>query len=227
MAAILISISVITAFSVLFNGLVKTGGKEGSLITAGTKVVIDAGHGGIDGGVTGVKTGVKESELNLSVAKKLKDKLEDAGIEVIMTRRSASGLYGLPIGGFKKRDMQKREEIIEEASADVVISIHMNKCPYSYRRGAQVFYKKSSEQGKSLADSLQNSLNSMEEATRDFSPLAGDYFILNCSETPSVIVECGFLSNEEDEALLISDDYQEKLCYYIFKGLADYFAKES
>lgn len=217
-----IGLSVVIAFSVLIGSLSVTGARDSSV--TGITVVLDAGHGGIDGGVTGVNTGVKESDLNLAVVKKLEKCLKDGGMNVILTRKSSGGLYGVAMGGFKKRDMKKRKEIIVENKPDVVLSVHMNKCPYPSRRGGQVFYRKDSENGKLLAQSVQESLNGLEESTRDFSPLTGDYFILNCSETPSVIIECGFLSNAEDEKLLTDEEYQDKLAYSIFKGLVGYLS---
>ena len=90
-------------------------------------VCIDAGHGGVDGGVTGVNTGVKESDLNLSVSRLLKEHFESCGITVVMTRKTKDGLYGTATSGFKRRDMEKRREIIEQSKPDMVISIHMNK----------------------------------------------------------------------------------------------------
>lgn len=192
--------------------------------SAGERViVIDAGHGGIDAGVTGLNSGVKESDLNLSIAKKLKGYFAEAGFKVVMTRTSNGGLYGLPTNGFKTRDMQKRKQIIEECKADMVISVHQNSCPLKSRRGGQVFYDKNSPSGKSLADSIQTSLNEMEECVKKSDALTGDYFMLKCTESPSVIVECGFLTNAEDERLLSDPEYQKKIAYAIFKGAVSYY----
>lgn len=190
-----------------------------------TKIVLDAGHGGIDGGVNGVLTGVKESELNLKVVKKIESYFVSAGMSVTLTRNSEAGLYGAATKNLKKRDMQKRKEIISSANPDLVISVHMNKYSLSTRRGAQVFYKANDEKSKLLADSIQNSFNNMKEASRQCSPLIGDYYVLNCTDYPSVIAECGFLSNIEDEALLITEEYQEKIAYAIFKGVIGYLSK--
>ena len=121
--------------------------------------------------------------------------------------------------------MQARKDIILKERPDLVVSVHLNKFSLSSRRGAQVFYREDSEQGKILAKSIQNSFNSMEEAPRQSSPLAGDYYLLNCSEYPSVIAECGFLSNSEDEALLVTEDYQSKIAYAIFKGIVEYLSQ--
>ncbi len=181
-------------------------------------VVLDAGHGGIDGGVTGVKTGVKESDLNLSVVFLLQERFEEAGFRVVLTRKTEAGLYGLATPGFKKRDMQKRAEIICGANPALVISVHMNFFSLPSRRGAQVFFREDSESSKRLACNLQSSLNAMPDCARRSDPLRGDYFILNCSEYPSAIVECGFLSNAEDEALLTDGGYRKELAGAIAAG---------
>jgi len=224
---IIVSVLIITAitFALCFGALsVKS---IGNYDKGAVKVVLDAGHGGIDGGVVGINTKVKESELNLKVVKKLEKYLVNAEIAVILTRETDAGLYGVATSNLKKKDMQKRREIILNADPTLVISVHMNKYSVSTRRGAQVFYKPSDEEGKLLANSIQDSFNGMKEATRPFSALTGDYYILNCSDYPSVICECGFLSNPEDEALLITDEYQDKIAYAIFKGIINYLAGET
>ncbi len=186
-------------------------------------VVIDAGHGGIDAGVRGKNSGVKESDINLAVARELAGCFKAAGFSAVMTRKSQAGLYGLPTKGFKLRDMKRRREIIEECGADMVISVHQNFYSDSARRGAQVFFRKGSEGGKQLAVSVQNSLNGME-GMRSADPLVGDYFMLECTQSPSVIVECGFLSNAQDEELLLDGDYRHQLAYAIFCGAVEYLS---
>lgn len=200
---------------------------ENSVATAELKVVIDAGHGGIDGGVVGVRSGVKESELNLAVAKKLKKLFLSAGVEVVMTRDTENGLYGTATKNLKKKDMRKRRDIINAAKPTMVISIHMNKYSSSTRRGAQVFFDINNDSGKLLADSVQKSLNEMDECVRQYAALKGDYYILNSHSYPACIVECGFLSNPEDESLLLDSEYQDKLAYAVFKGSIDYLTETS
>lgn len=187
-------------------------------------VVIDAGHGGIDAGVRGVATGVKESDLNLEIARALRGFFVGAGFRCVMTRTTTGGLYGVFAKGFKMRDMQKRKEIILGASADLVISVHQNFCPLPSRRGAQVFYNGERESGKALADCIQTSLNGMDECVKKTSALVGDYYMLRCTNAPSVIVECGFLSNADDEKLLTEFDYQKAVAYAIFTGVLKFFA---
>ena len=192
--------------------------------TDGKTVVIDAGHGGVDAGVMGISTSTKESDINLSIAKYLRGFFNDAGFNTVMTRSDQGGLYGVKTKGFKMRDMKKRKEIIEKNDPDMVISVHQNFCPIPSRRGGQVFYDKNSESGKLLALSIQESLNKMDECVKVNSPLVGDYFMLKCTQSPSVIVECGFLSNVQDEALLVSEKYQKAIAYAIFKGAVGYYS---
>ncbi|MBO4594149.1 MAG: N-acetylmuramoyl-L-alanine amidase, partial [Clostridia bacterium] len=127
----------------------------------------------------------------------------------------------------KRKDMEKRKEIIEKVNPALVVSVHLNKYPVSSRAGAQVFYKKGDENGKALAEAIQKSFNGMEESLKSYSALTGDYYILNCTEIPSVICECGFLSNPREESLLITMEYQRTLAYNIFCGIVSYFARES
>lgn len=184
-------------------------------------IVIDAGHGGIDGGCEGNLEGSNERELNLKYAKTLKTYLESYGIDVVMTRNTTDGLYSALASNKKKDDMKKRKEIIEKANADLIVSIHMNAFPQKSVRGAQVYYNPESEISKSLATAIQNSFKKDLPNAKSV-PAVGDYYILNCTSTPAVIVECGFLSNFEEEKLLLSEDYKEKVCYSILCGIIKY-----
>lgn len=185
-------------------------------------VVIDAGHGGIDGGVSGITTGVKESELNLDIARKLKAKFDKSGAKTVMTRKTEAGLYGIYSKGFKRRDMQKRKQITLNAKADVFVSIHLNYYSSPLRRGAQVFYKIDEEKSKSLADIVQAELNGGKECERDYTALAGDYYVLNEADCAAILCECGFLSNAEDEKLLLTDEYRTEIAEKIFNGIEKY-----
>ncbi len=190
----------------------------------GKTVVIDAGHGGIDGGVVGVTTGVKEAEINLAIAKSLRHFFERNGYDVVMTRENSNGLYDGNAKSKKLSDMQARREIIEKARPELVISVHQNYYPLSSVKGAQVFYHDGSEAGKELAERLQGSLNGALACERVAK--TGDYYIVNCTEYTSVIAECGFLSNPDEEALLVSAEYQEKVAYTIFSAAHAYLSAE-
>lgn len=183
----------------------------------GKTVVIDAGHGGSDGGVVGVSTSVKESDVNLAIARSLKHFLKTQGYDVIMTRSTTDGLYGMTTKNKKLKDMQERKKIIEEAHADLVVSVHCNSYPLHNQVGAQVFYAPGSETGKTMADSMQGVLAATLGTERV--AMSGDYFILQCSSSPSLLVECGFLTTPSEEKLLVSSSYQDKVAYAIFTGI--------
>lgn len=190
-------------------------------------VVLDAGHGGVDGGVVGTRSGVKESDINLAIVLLLQEKFEEAGLGVTLTRRTEAGLYGAATSGYKRRDMQRRAEIIRSSSPSVVLSVHQNFFSLSSRRGAQVFFRESNPASVRLACELQSALNGMEECARRCNPLKGDYYVLNCSDYPSVIVECGFLSNPDDERLLLDGAYRGKLCEAIVRGTLAFLSSDA
>lgn len=186
-------------------------------------VVIDAGHGGYDHGTSGTRTGVPEDKLNLQVAKKLEQALERAGFTVVMTRESDNIQYD-PNSGLsrKTQDMRQRAAIIEGAQPGVVISIHMNKFPDGRYGGPQVFYHQGSEQGKLLAEAVQNQFNAHIEDSDREALSSGGYFILKVSSAPSILVECGFLSNERDERRLQTETFQQQLADLMLAGLSDW-----
>ena len=184
-------------------------------------IVLDAGHGGIDGGSTGVSTGITESEINLKYTNKIEKYLKACGIKVVQTRTTMNGLYDYYDSDFKIRDMEKRKEIIENANPDLVISLHMNKFSDSSQNGAQVFYGENNELSKDLADSIRDELVKNFDNARKLT-LVGDYYMTNCTNKPAVIVECGFLSNQTEEANLINEEYSDKMCYAIFCGIMHY-----
>ena len=185
----------------------------------GYTVVLDAGHGGVDPGSVGRVSKVTESELNLIYVNKLESLLISSGIDVIKTRKDENGLYGIYSKDYKIRDMKARKEIINSSGANMLISIHMNSFVESKYRGAQAFYDEGNETSSLLALSIQNCFkNDLPESDKGIA--IGDYFILKCDTSmPSVLCECGYLSNAEDEKLLISEEYQDKVVYSIYKGV--------
>lgn len=188
--------------------------------------VIDPGHGGVDGGVEGVQTKVKESDLNLIVSKNLADNFKRAGYGTVLTRTTKGMSNG---SKSKNEDFRNRKTIISNSGAKAMVSIHMNKYSSKARRGAQVFYDGSSKEAKLLAKKVQDVLNreiNMKYSGREYSSLVGNYYILKCSNIPSVIVECGFLSNPMDEQLLIEEKFQKEMAHHIFSGLMDWYVEK-
>lgn len=187
----------------------------GAADAGGFTVVLDAGHGGVDPGVAA--GGVRESDINLLLVKELRQLFADAGFRVVLTRKNAGGLYGLPTPGFKRRDMAERRRIIQEAAPDLVISVHQNSFPAQpSRSGAQVYYKKGDAAASRLAACIAAPLS--RACGGRCAALVGDYYILNCSAFPSVIVECGFLSNAAERKKLCSAAYRRTLARAIFGG---------
>ena len=191
------------------------------------RIALDAGHGGVDGGVSGRTTGVKESDLNLEITLALKAELEKTGFEVSLTRKTEAGLYDTASKGFKKRDMQKRKEIIQACRPTLVVSLHQNYYPSQSTRGAQVFYKSGEVQGMRLAKSVQDKLNGLykTQGVKPRNAMSADYFMLSCYPCPSVLVECGFLSNRADEVLLVTQDWQRRLAEGVTAGIMAYFSE--
>lgn len=219
----LIAVAVIIAAGICLGVCAGFAAKSASSVNPNMPtVVIDAGHGGIDNGVQGIVTKTDEADINLAIARLLKGQFAAAGFNCVMTRTSEAGLYGNTSKGFKMRDMKERKRIIEESGADMVISVHQNFCPLPNKRGSIVFFDKTSQTGAALAASIQSELNALPQCQKPSTALHGDYYMLKCTPSPSVIVECGFLSNAEEDKLLNDVSYQRTLAYAIFKGAVSY-----
>ena len=188
-------------------------------------IVIDAGHGGRDGGSVG-KNGTIEKEINLKYAKALEKKLSKFGYNVILTRKNDNGLYDENAKNKKLSDMQARLKIIENSNPALVVSIHMNSFPNQNAHGANTYYREGDSASKTCANLIQRSLNNYCN-TPSTEGKPGDYYMVKCSYYTSVLVECGFISNPEEEALLNSAEYQEKIIYAIFSGIQLYFGQLS
>lgn len=197
-----------------------------SLPTASKTIVIDPGHGGFDPGKVGI-TGVNEKEINLKIALKLRDYLEQSGAYVIMTRTEDVDLDGDDTKSWKKGDMVNRSEKVNNSDGDIMVSIHQNAFPQSNVRGGQVFYHKDSDDGENLAKYIQKSIKMHADTeNKRVAKHNGDYYVLRTTKVPAVIVECGFLTNPEEERKLNTDDYQEKIAWAIYVGIVEYFQEE-
>lgn len=189
-------------------------------------IVIDPGHGGDDPGKIGIN-GALEKDINLAISMKLKECLEKAGYRVVVTRPDDAGLYERDAKNKKMSDMKQRCRIIEEANASMVISIHQNSFSKESVRGAQVFYYKYSTEGKRLAEAIQQMLR--EQLDSENNRVVKDnssYYMLLHTPCPTVIVECGFLSNQEEADKLITDSYQENVAKAICAGVKAYLVDE-
>lgn len=197
-----------------------------SLPVSGKTIVLDAGHGLPDKGAQSV-SGVSESDINLCITKKVQSLLEQSGCNVILTRSDEKGIYDLDSNTLREKkvsDIKNRVKIGNESSADAFISIHLNKIPQSQYYGWQTFFKQNNEKSEQLAKSIQAELNNSVQKTnkREALKITGKY-IVDHVEIPISIVECGFLSNPEEEQLLKQDEYQNRIAWGIYNGIMDYF----
>lgn len=185
-------------------------------------ILIDPGHGGRDPGKVGIGN-ILEKDINLSVALKLKNLLEQNDIKVIMTREDDIGLYSDSDGSKKRADMNKRVEMIKSSKADLAISIHQNSFGEEYVQGAQVFYYTNSEPGKRMAQIIQKQIKkTIGDGNHRVEKSNNNYFLLKQSVCPIVIVECGYLTNQKEAALLKDENYQEKMAWGIHLGIMQY-----
>lgn len=195
------------------------------------KIILDAGHGGFDGGAE-ASDGTKEKDINLSIALKTKQLLEQGGFDVIMIRSEDTGIEtdsNQPISKRKVSDMKKRLEIISSNPQAVFVSIHLNKFTTSSAIGAQVFYSPNCDSSEILAQSIQQRIVGLIQPknTRTIKQADKSIYLMKNAQIPAVIVECGFLSNPTELALLKSDDYQCQTAFSIYCGILDYYDKEN
>lgn len=207
--------------------LLATGGmKQVAMQVQGTgqTIVIDAGHGGEDPGKVGVG-GALEKDVNLAISKKLQKCLEKEGIRAVMTREDENGLYTGEAANKKQDDMKNRCAKIDGANPVFTVSIHQNSYTEASVHGPQVFYYTHSAEAEALAGYIQEAMNA-DLADRPRETKANDtYYLLKKTKSPTVIVECGFLSNPEEAAKLVTEEYQQKVAEAVCKGILGYLAE--
>ena len=192
-------------------------------------IVIDAGHGTPDEGASS-NNGTTEAEINLKIALKLQNLLEQSGATVILTRSDENAIYDIDSKTLRQKknsDIKNRVKIGNESSADIFVSIHLNKIPQQQYWGWQCFFRNGDENSINLAKSIQNNLNEaiQKDNKREALELNNIYIMKNV-EVPISIVECGFLSNPEEEKQLQVDEYQNKLAWGIYNGIMNYFVSQ-
>ncbi len=187
------------------------------------KIIIDPGHGGIDGGAVGID-GVIEKDINLAISLKLRNLLQIAGYEVIMTRERDESIHDEGVNGIlnqKKSDMRNRLKLIKKNPEAVVLSIHQNKFEKEKYHGAQMFYGVNNSLSREIAESVQKEFATLlqKDNKREIKKGTKDLFLLYKSENPIILIECGFISNYEECKNLVSEDYQNKVAFVIYSGL--------
>ena len=215
-------LSLILIFSFIIPIKINATTKEGKVI------LIDPGHGGFDGGASS-KNGTVEKDINLSISLKLKRALECEGYTVKLTREIDEGLYekGKTIKEKKREDLNNRRSMKKDISCDIFISIHQNMFPQAKCFGAQTWYA-TNEKSQKLADSIQNSLKeTIPDGNKRVSKPAGDAYLILRDEydCAAILLECGFLSNPEEEQRLKSEEHQNLMVNGIKLGLERYFAE--
>ena len=230
----LCSVSLICIF--LFGGLLygAFGYDESTAVMSENSVspviVIDAGHGGEDGGASA--NGLLEKDINLSIALKLRDMLTISGYKVIMTRDSDVSVYDSTADTTREKkvsDLKNRAEMINSSQNNILVSIHQNKFEQSQYFGTQMFYSKNDPKSAVLAEELRKSVTGMlqPDNKRELKQADSNIYILDKAQVPAVIVECGFLSNEEEAKKLADSDYQQKMAFSIYSGIIGYMNKGS
>lgn len=198
---------------------------NGSELREISVVVIDPGHGGVDPGAVGVES-IKEKDINLAISFALRDMLEASGYEVIMTRDSDVSINDQDcksISSIKSSDLKNRLKIIDENEGAIAVCIHQNKYPNSKPNGAQMFYGIKNDRSKLLAKSIQDAFvqNLQPNNKRQIKPSTSSVYIVHNAQNPIVLVECGFLSNYDDAMNLKDEEYQRKVAFSIFAGIAN------
>ena len=220
LAVLLISFCIVM-FSAFSNITAHTSADIDDRIT----VIIDAGHGGEDGRAE--VDGILEKDINLSIADKLADTLRLCGVRVTEIRDEDISVYDDSAQTLREKkvsDLKHRVEIVNGSENNILVSIHQNKFDNSAYSGAQVFYSSNNDKSRVLAESIRNSVVSLlqNDNTRELKPANSDIYLLDNATVPAVIVECGFLSNDEERAKLLDSGYQSEMAYSIAMGVLEY-----
>ena len=220
LAVLLISFCIVM-FSAFSNITAHTSADIDNRIT----VIIDAGHGGEDGGAE--VDGILEKDINLSIADKLADTLRLCGVRVTEIRDEDISVYDDSAQTLREKkvsDLKHRVEIVNGSENNILVSIHQNKFDNSAYSGTQVFYSSNNDKSRVLAESIRNSVVSLlqNDNTRELKPANSDIYLLDNATVPAVIVECGFLSNDDERAKLLDSGYQSEMAYSIAMGVLEY-----
>lgn len=188
-------------------------------------IVLDAGHGGLDSGAVG-KSGVLEKDVNLSVVKHLREMLELSGFQVVVTRDEDISIYDAGVEGIRNQklsDMDNRLEIVQSYPDSIFLCIHQNNYTDPAYFGGQMFYNDNNPDNRTLAQIMQNRFAMLQEGNDREIKLSGDeLFLLKDNTNPSLMIECGFLSNPEEEAKLATTEYQQKIAFSIYCGVLEF-----
>ncbi len=186
-------------------------------------IIIDPGHGGEDGGAT--CDNIVEKDINLLISQKLKLMFLSNGFDVIMTRETDTDISDKNVSNKKRSDLLNRVDIFNNSENNIVISIHQNKFAQSEYSGTQIFYSKNNEKSALLAQNIQQSVTSLLQPnnSRECKKAGSEILVLDNTDVPAVMVECGFLSNQSEAQKLINDTYQNELAFSIYLGFMEFY----
>lgn len=188
-------------------------------------IVLDAGHGGLDSGAVGA-TGVLEKDVNLSIVLALRDMFEMSGFEVVLTRDEDISIYDPGVEGIRNQklnDMDNRLEIIQKYPDSIFLCIHQNNFTDPKYFGGQMFYNNNNPQNRTLAQIMQNKFAQLQPGNgREIKLTGEELFLLKSNKNPSLMIECGFLSNPEEEQKLSTWEYQQKVAFTIYGGVMEF-----
>ncbi|WP_110926038.1 N-acetylmuramoyl-L-alanine amidase CwlD [Bacillus massiliglaciei] len=201
--------------------------KSWNLPLSGKIIVIDPGHGGMDGGAN--VQDIMEKDISLAVSLKIRDYLQEQGALVILTRETDRDLADGDEGSVRQRkqeDLRKRAEIINDSEADLFLSIHLNAFPSSSSKGAQTFYTKRFEENEQLSKFIQAEIiRNLENTSREAKQIQNIY-LMEHAKKPGALVEIGFLSNAAERERLKSEKYQDSIAASVYKGVLRYLTEE-
>ncbi|MFC0559035.1 N-acetylmuramoyl-L-alanine amidase CwlD [Halalkalibacter alkalisediminis] len=199
-----------------------------NLPLSGKVIVVDPGHGGIDGGAVS-KSGILEKEVTLLISEQLRDYLQEAGALVLMTREDDHDLANADTRKVRQRkneDLRRRVDIVNDSDADLFVSLHLNAIPSPKWSGAQTFYNRAMPENEELARFVQDEVRrNLENTNRQAKPIHNVYLLKNAN-IPGVLIEAGFLSNPTEAELLQTEEYQQKVAAAVYQGILRYYTDE-
>ena len=224
----IIFIALCGLFFIISSSMIKSNDRDTSVSNNYPTVIIDAGHGGEDGGAIGVN-GCIEKDINLAIAKRLYETLSASGIECVLTRSEDILLYDRTQdyeGRKKALDMKARLEIVNKYDNAIFVSIHQNSFPIEKYSGFQAYYSSNSEASQSLAATIEQGVkNDLQPSNKRVAKAsAGKIYLLDRLNCPAVLLECGFLSNTDECALLCTEEYQNRLADVIASSIENFVA---
>ena len=182
-------------------------------------------HGGLDSGAVG-KSGLLEKDVNLSIVLKLRDMLELSGFEVVLTRDEDISIYDAGVEGIRNQklsDMDNRLEIVQKYPDSIFLCIHQNNYTDPQYFGAQMFYNENNPDNRTLAQIMQNRFAALQTGNdREIKLSGNELFLLKSNPNPSLMIECGFLSNPEEEQKLATDEYRQQVAFTIWGGVLEF-----